>query len=343
MARFNALLQSLVQPPAFQEGLFEAAKGIGMSPVLAKAEQERKQQMQAFQNMTPVQRADFMVARAKTPQELMTAEKARTAAIKVEGNAAVQPLLTELSDPETSDERAKEIRQELFDTGRQYEMDESELRQGYTQANQIRILSEVEKLEADTRRFSILAKQAIGTGLSREAFVSEHGTDAGFVYDAEKTQKELNDASIAEAKENLRKSTYQYSDKILSEPPFSFSEAEINQINALVGGERKNAQVFNIVASKTKPQNAALITAYAKSLYNQVAEDMGWDFDDEDERMMIESEAYRRVLSASNRDGNAGIAGLVAQQQEQEADSTPEVDLQSAIDELVRELGNQPD
>ena len=46
MARFNALLQSLARPPAFQQGLFDAAKGIGATPVMLteqrKLEQERQ-------------------------------------------------------------------------------------------------------------------------------------------------------------------------------------------------------------------------------------------------------------------------------------------------------------
>jgi len=51
MARFNALLQSLARPPAFQQGLFDAAKGIGMSPMLATVEKERKKQQAQFQAM----------------------------------------------------------------------------------------------------------------------------------------------------------------------------------------------------------------------------------------------------------------------------------------------------
>lgn len=48
MARFNALLQSLARPPAFQQGLFDAAKGLGATPAMAVAEKERKARQQGM-------------------------------------------------------------------------------------------------------------------------------------------------------------------------------------------------------------------------------------------------------------------------------------------------------
>jgi hypothetical protein len=343
MARFSqALLQGLLQPQ-MQQGLFETARNIGMTPSLMRSEQQRQERMQAFQNMTPVQQADFMVSQARTPQEVLAAQDLRRTAVEREGNSAIQPLITEVSNPETSDERAKELRKEIFDTARTYNMDESTIRKAYQAANERRILSEVEQLDAETREFAFRAKRALASNTSREAFVSQYGDEAGAVYDAEKEAQDLRDMQIQQAKENLRKSKYQYSDKILSSPPFSFSQAELDQVNAIAGGAAKNAMVLSIVTARSKPQNAALITVYAKAMYRQVAEELGLDLDDEDERPIIESEAYRRVLQASNTEGTKGIAGIVAQKQEQEAEATPEIDLQSAIDELVRELGNQPD
>lgn len=59
MARFNALLQSLARPPEFQQGLFEAAKGIGMTPMLAEQEKLRKERMAKMSQMGPVDLAKF--------------------------------------------------------------------------------------------------------------------------------------------------------------------------------------------------------------------------------------------------------------------------------------------
>ena len=304
---------------------------------------ERKK-MEAFQQMTPVQQADYMAANAKTPQEVLAAQELGRSAVQREGNSAVQPLLTELSNPDTSNERAREIREELFTTARSYNIDEAKVREAYKKANERRILSEVERVEAETREFSIYAKQALASNTSREAFVSQYGDEAGAVYDAEKEAKESRDIQIQVARENLRKSTYQYSDKTLSQPPLSFSQAEIDQVNAISGGSAKNAMVLSIVTARSQPQNAALITVHAKALFNQVAEDNGWDFDDEDEKAKIESEAYRRVLQAANTGGLKGVAGIVAQQQEnaETTKSDTTIDIGAAVLE-IQSLLNEAD
>ena len=46
MARFNALLQSLARPPAFQQGLFDAARGIGATPVMLGAQRRAEEERQ---------------------------------------------------------------------------------------------------------------------------------------------------------------------------------------------------------------------------------------------------------------------------------------------------------
>ena len=50
MARFNALLQSLARPPAFQQGLFDAARGIGATPVMLGAQRQAAQRKQEIQD-----------------------------------------------------------------------------------------------------------------------------------------------------------------------------------------------------------------------------------------------------------------------------------------------------
>jgi hypothetical protein len=326
-------------------GLAQGIGGLFTGVEQGLEERRERKKMEAFQQMTPIQQADYMAANAKTPKEVLAAQELGRSVEQREGNSAVQPLLTELSDPETSNERAKEIREELFSTARSYNIDEAKVRDAYKQANERRILSEVEQFEAETREFSIRAKQALASNTSREAFVSQYGDEAGAVYDAEKEAQDLRAMQIEQARENLRKSKYQYSDKILSSPPFSFSQAERDQVDAISGGAAKNAMVLSIVTARVAPQNAALITVYAKAMYNQVAEEKGLDLDDEDERPIIESEAYRRVLLAYSREGLKGIAGMVAQKQEKEesTDSTTPIDFEAAIQELFGDLENQPE
>lgn len=80
MARFNALLQSLVRPPAFQEGLFEAAKGIGMTPMLAEQEKLRKERMAQMAQMGPVdlaRMAEQQALQTGDPTEILKARQTK--------------------------------------------------------------------------------------------------------------------------------------------------------------------------------------------------------------------------------------------------------------------------
>lgn len=82
MAKFSqAFLQGLLQP-SYQEGLFTAARGIGQAPGLRRQQQQQQEEIQKLRGMGAVERAEFMAGRAKTPEELMQAEAAKTAAVK---------------------------------------------------------------------------------------------------------------------------------------------------------------------------------------------------------------------------------------------------------------------
>jgi hypothetical protein len=90
MARFNALLQSLARPPAFQQGLFDAARGIGATPVMLgaqrQAEEERKQLASIYSaavdpRATPQQISQAvqqLLEKGQTTQALALAQEART-------------------------------------------------------------------------------------------------------------------------------------------------------------------------------------------------------------------------------------------------------------------------
>ena len=56
MARFDALLQSLARPPAFQQGLFDAARGIGATPVMLGAQRQAAQRKQEIQDSSSTKR-----------------------------------------------------------------------------------------------------------------------------------------------------------------------------------------------------------------------------------------------------------------------------------------------
>ena len=54
MAEFDALLQSLARPPAFQQGLFDAARGIGATPVMLGAQRQAEDERQRLANIYSV-------------------------------------------------------------------------------------------------------------------------------------------------------------------------------------------------------------------------------------------------------------------------------------------------
>jgi|SRR5210317_2236668 hypothetical protein len=80
MARFSqALLQGLLQPQ-MQQGLFETARNIGMTPSLMRAEQQRQEQMQRMQGMGPVDLASMAEQQALQtgdPTEILKARQTK--------------------------------------------------------------------------------------------------------------------------------------------------------------------------------------------------------------------------------------------------------------------------
>ena len=64
MARFSqAFLQGLLQP-SYQQGLFEAARGVGQTPGLMRMEQQRQQQLDTIKNITSVSNQGVAAAQA---------------------------------------------------------------------------------------------------------------------------------------------------------------------------------------------------------------------------------------------------------------------------------------
>jgi len=78
MARFSqTFLQGLLQP-SYQQGLFEAARGIGMTPGLMALEKERKEKMQKMAQMGPVDLAKYAeqeAAKTGDPTKVLQAQQ----------------------------------------------------------------------------------------------------------------------------------------------------------------------------------------------------------------------------------------------------------------------------
>jgi len=75
MAKFSqAFLQSLTQP-SYQEGLFTAAKGIGMAPVLRLEQERQKEEAEKFSSLDTAGQLDFAITKANEAGDYSAAAK----------------------------------------------------------------------------------------------------------------------------------------------------------------------------------------------------------------------------------------------------------------------------
>jgi|DEB0MinimDraft_6_1074348.scaffolds.fasta_scaffold04539_3 hypothetical protein len=92
MAKFSqTFLQGLLQP-TYQQGLFTAAQQAAQLPGQLRQQQAAQEEMQRLRGMGAVERADFMAARAQTPQQLMAAEAAKGKAVEASALESLRGL-----------------------------------------------------------------------------------------------------------------------------------------------------------------------------------------------------------------------------------------------------------
>lgn len=82
MARFGRDFVRAATQPAFTQGLFTAAAGLGGMPRRRREEEERKKQVGMLRGMGAVERADYMADIAETPEQLMQATAAKDEAMR---------------------------------------------------------------------------------------------------------------------------------------------------------------------------------------------------------------------------------------------------------------------
>lgn len=340
MPRFSqAFLNQMTQPGLFGAGVQQVAQDIGAIP-----ERRRQRSMlEQFMSGDDAQRAQILQQQALRKGDLglaMQGVELQKAATQSVGNNIIQPLLTELSNPETSNDRAKEIRDEIFKAARDYNIDESRVRSAFTATNKARLTSNYETLQAQTQELSMLAKQALSSGTDRDTFVSTYGEENGYIYDDEKLLREKNQIALETARENRNNSTFSYTDSELSD--LGLTDTQIKQIKALKGGTAKNRAVLNAVSSNfnNNTLNASLMNFMAKARLAEVSKREGLDLDDEEERREAESIAAKEVLELFKVGGISAVAGSQAQSQEQEP---TDIDISAAMAELYKSLGTQPD
>jgi hypothetical protein len=357
MARFSqTFLQGLLEP-TYQQGLFEAARGVGQTPGIMRMQQEREARQKgilggtlALEQMAAEGQVDEQMIKdyagsmrglgVETSDILATTAAAReTSKVAVKENALadLQKSITELMNPETTSERASEIRASALSQGRAARVDEARLRSALDVADKRRVGSFLETETRIINELNIKAKQAISRGQSKEAFVAANGEQYGYIYDDEVASQELRDEQLQTARENKKLDTFAYTDKELKN--LGLTDAQINNVKNLnVGGRGKNNAVFNYVTAneKTAP-NASLINVYAKAFEAEIAKENNLDFDDTDDYREIQSLAAKRALDVFSTQGLEGITNATIESEKKE--DQDEIDFSAVIAEIAAALG----
>ena len=118
MAKFGqGFIQSLTQP-GYSQGLFNLGAALGQAPAMAAEKRERESMLAQIKDMTPLETADFMVDKAKTPAQMMAAKTARQGALIQSGKESLDVMQSEFLR-ETNPKRLQELENAMIATAQQ--------------------------------------------------------------------------------------------------------------------------------------------------------------------------------------------------------------------------------
>ena len=118
MAKFGqGFIQSLTQP-GYSQGLFNLGTALGQAPALAAEKREREGMLAQLKDMTPLETADYMIGKAKTPEQMMAANTARDSALKTSGVQSIDVMQQQLLT-ETDPVRMQELEKAMVAVGKQ--------------------------------------------------------------------------------------------------------------------------------------------------------------------------------------------------------------------------------
>lgn len=118
MAKFGqSFIQSLTQP-GYSQGMFNLGATLGQAPAMAAEKREREGMLAQLKDMTPLETADYMLGKAKTPQQMVAAKTARDAALKTSGVQSIDVMQQQLLT-ETDPVRMQELEDAMVAVGKQ--------------------------------------------------------------------------------------------------------------------------------------------------------------------------------------------------------------------------------
>jgi hypothetical protein len=98
--------------------LFNLGTALGQAPAMAAEKRERESMLAQIKDMTPLETADFMVGKAKTPAQMMAAKTARDSALKTSGVQSIDVMQQQLLT-ETDPVRMQELENAMVAVGKQ--------------------------------------------------------------------------------------------------------------------------------------------------------------------------------------------------------------------------------
>jgi hypothetical protein len=257
-------------------------------------------------------------------------------ALKQGAAQGIQALVTQIADPETDDTLAAESRKTALRLARDNNVPEERVRTALDAAEKQRLTSVYSKEVPKLKALSLDAQKMISSGQDKNAFVSKHGSNYGFVFDTMAAEIAQTEQELAKAKEYERLSKYQYSDEKLTE--LGISEADIKEINSLPSGRAKNAAVVAaLLNKKTNAPNATLIKFYADSFVADIMTENDFDYDDEDEFKQAQALADKKARELF-LDNNGDPAAMASASVESKKNEDEDIDVDAAILEITRSL-----
>lgn len=371
MARFSqTFLQGLLQP-SYQQGLFEAARGLGQTPgvMQLQKQQEERQNLQRQAQQALVNK-DYATLRTLLPQmkpevaqpyisQIQTGEQEASRLAAANEVTRIQSEIRQLmSDPnidaDTRDIQRAALEKELLAAARglpfaqqqQVESFSANLedslavqRRADEAAEQQRIKfdewladSEIRDINRDLakaryenyiaedviRKANIEKATLVGLNQSAKAAYAQGGEAAKeqwlannpgkeSVWDDMLDQQVINEARVAEAKDNLRESNFEYTEKALRE--LGLTDSEIKTLDALPSNKAKNAAVIRILTNKATAgelPSAQMASIFSKAAEQRIMEENDLNPRNEKDLAQIKSLAAQLGLKAAQQAQKTG-------------------------------------
>jgi len=371
MARFSqTFLQGLLQP-SYQQGLFEAAQGLGQTPAVMQLQkqQEERQNLQRQAQQALVNK-DYATLRTLLPQmkpevaqpyisQIQAGEKEASNLETVNEVTRIQSELRELmsdpdADPSTVSIRRAALEKELLAAARNLPFAQQQQVEGFSAGLEASLESQKnarEAVERERAKFDEwladadirdinrdFAKQryqdyiaddairianrekAVLEGLSRSAAAAylrggEEAKDAWLtqnpgkedVWKSAVDQQIINDARVAEAKDNVLKTNFSYTEAKLRE--LGLSDADIEVIDSITSNQSKNEAVVKMLIAKSTTgelPSAQMATIFSKAAEQRIMEENDLNPRKEKDLAQIKSLAAQLGLKAAQQAQKTG-------------------------------------